>query len=206
MTQETGLRERKKLAARAAMSQTALRLAIDRGLGAVTAEAVAEAVGVSPRTFRNYFSAPEEAVVAGFDLRADGVIEDIATRPPGEPLWDSLLAVLPVELDDLLGGQDNAKQLFRLFHDSPVLLAHQLACMEQVERRMASMVAARTGTDPDRDVAPHLVAAAAMVAIRVSLTLWVEGHPGSSLTELLRQSLAELRAGLPAAARTVPDG
>lgn len=205
MTPEAGLRERKKLAARAAMCEAALRLAIEHGLHAVTAESVSAAVQVSPRTFRNYFSAPEEAVVAGFDLRADRMIDALAARPAGEPFWDGLAEVLPVELDELLGGQDKAKQLVRLFQENPVLLAHQLACMEHVERRMALLAAARTGTDPGRDVAPHLVAAAAMAAIRVSLTLWVEGHPGASLTDLLRESLAELRAGLPAAARS-PDG
>lgn len=58
MTLEVSLRERKKLATRAALSHAAWSLMVERGLEAATPEAIAEAADVSPRTFRNYFMRP----------------------------------------------------------------------------------------------------------------------------------------------------
>lgn len=58
----SGLRERKKEATRVALSWAAIRLTVERGLDNVRVEDIAEAVGVSPRTFNNYFSSKAEAI------------------------------------------------------------------------------------------------------------------------------------------------
>jgi AcrR family transcriptional regulator len=43
VTPDVGLRERKKAATRLTLSQAAIRLAVERGVGNVTADAIAEA-------------------------------------------------------------------------------------------------------------------------------------------------------------------
>jgi AcrR family transcriptional regulator len=72
MSGQTGMRERKKAATRAALSAAAMRLALERGMENVTAEAIAEAADVAPRTFHNYFSSKEEAIVAELLERGKG--------------------------------------------------------------------------------------------------------------------------------------
>src|SRR5215472_10642399 len=85
-----GLRERKKVATRRALGLAAMRLAVERGLDSVLVEDIAEAAGVSPRTFNNYFASKYEAICAlGFD-RAMRIGEALRSRPPGEPLWESV--------------------------------------------------------------------------------------------------------------------
>jgi AcrR family transcriptional regulator len=58
-----GMRERKKLATREALSAAALRLALEHGPQNVRVDDIAEAAGVSPRTYNNYFSSREEAIM-----------------------------------------------------------------------------------------------------------------------------------------------
>ena len=62
-TDDGGMRERKKLATREALSAAALRLALEHGPQNVRVDDIAEAAGVSPRTYNNYFSSREQAIV-----------------------------------------------------------------------------------------------------------------------------------------------
>src|SRR6266545_806054 len=63
-TNRPSLRERKKQATREALRAAALRLALERGPENVRVDDIAEAAGVSPRTYNNYFSSREQAIVA----------------------------------------------------------------------------------------------------------------------------------------------
>ncbi len=77
-----GLRERKKLATRHALSTAAMRLAIERGLDNVLVEDIAEAAGVSARTFNNYFASKYEAICALQQDRATRIGDALRCRPP----------------------------------------------------------------------------------------------------------------------------
>lgn len=84
----SGLRERKKEATRVALSWAAIRLTVERGLDNVRVEDIAEAVGVSPRTFNNYFSSKAEAIAFRHLRRSLRVAAEVRSAPEGEPLWE----------------------------------------------------------------------------------------------------------------------
>lgn len=197
MTSELGLRERKKLATRAALSHAAWSLMVEHGLGAVTPEAVAEAVVVSPRTFRNYFASCEEAILYGLVRHAESISEAIRSRPPDESVWDSLGQVLPSIVTGFVGERGDLVVLMRAVRDNPAMLAQHLVTFERAHWLLTEVIAERTGTDVDRDLAPRLLAAVAGVALRISLETWAEGATDLAPPDLVRDSLAQLRAGLP---------
>lgn len=204
MTSQVSLRERKKLATREALSHAAWSLMVERGLDAVTPDAIAEAADVSPRTFRNYFASREEALLDGMARRGAIIPEAIRRRPPGEPVWDSFMAVLPDGVPQLVGNRDDFVVLLRACRDDPAVLGAHLVAFERGDWLLAEVIAERSGSDAGRDLAPRLLAAAAVVAIRTSIEMWAEAHVETDLSDLIRESLTQLRAGLPqGAGRTV---
>ncbi|MEU6749456.1 TetR family transcriptional regulator [Spirillospora sp. NPDC046719] len=193
---ETSLRERKKVATRRALSRAAALLAVERGVEGVTIEAIADAAGVSPRTFHNYFPGKEEAIVAPLTDGAQAVIDALRARPAGEPIWDALRevvreALLPTDT------RDETIALLRVVKRNPALVGKQLCGLGEMQRQIAEVIAARTGTHAGRDLYPHLLAGAAGVAMRTAVDLWVDGRSGADLPELIDSAFAQLRAGLP---------
>src|SRR3954464_14389692 len=97
----TGLRERKKLDTRRALSDAALKLAFEHGLDSVTREAIADLAGVSLRTFNNYFTGRYGARPYRKPGRLRRSIAVRRDRPADEPLWTSIAeaVIAPLEED-----------------------------------------------------------------------------------------------------------
>src|SRR5437764_6562794 len=90
-----GLRARKKQATREALREAALRLALEHGPENVRVDDIAEAAGVSPRTYNNYFASREQAIVAAIAAeRALRVGAALRARPADEPLADAVVTAV----------------------------------------------------------------------------------------------------------------
>jgi AcrR family transcriptional regulator len=85
-----GLRERKKMETRAALTLAAVRLSARRGFDKVLVEDIAAEAGVSPRTFNNYFASKAEAIAARHLDRLRAVAHALRARPAREPLWEAI--------------------------------------------------------------------------------------------------------------------
>jgi len=168
-----GLRERKKLATRQALSWAAMRLAVENGLANVLVEDIAAAAGVSPRTYNNYFASKEAAICAIVADRAVLVRTVLAGRPAGEPLADAVLAAVMAPYD-LPGDPDRDwVTRTRLVLAEPALRGEFLKAMIAMERALAEGIAQRLGTDVG--LFPQVVAAAAIGALRVGIDHWLHG-------------------------------
>src|SRR5690348_4933919 len=87
-----GLRERKKEATREALRAAALRLALERGPDNVRVGDIAAAAGVSLRTYNNYFSSREQAIIAAvIAQRASRITAAVADRPAEVGLADAVI-------------------------------------------------------------------------------------------------------------------
>lgn len=196
MTSEVSLRDRKKQATRAALSHAAWSLMIEHGLEAVTPETVAEAVDVSPRTFRNYFASREEAILYGLVRRAGSIGAALRARPAGEPVWDSLIQVLPDTVAGMVGESRDLLLLMHAILRDPAMFAQHLVAFEHGQELLVAEIANRMGADR-HDLSPRLLAATAGVAIRTAVVAWAQSETEASAADLIRESLAVLRAGIP---------
>ena len=198
----TGLRERKKQQTRAALSWAALRLAVERGLAGVTVEDIAAEAGVSPRTFNNYFSSKYEAIVWRHVDRAARVADELRTRPKAEPLWTALGNAATAQFQGADPDADPGPTAewtagVRLLLEQPELRGEFVKASAAAERELAAAVAERTGTDPEQDMYPRLVAAAVDAAIHVATEQWLRTDQPVALAPLLDDALRQFAAGLP---------
>ena len=174
-----------------------MQLALERGVENVTTEAIAEAADVAPRTFRNYFSGKEEAILAELTDGMRLIVAELRSRPAGEPLWDSLghtlslLAGMPPEYLQELAAK------VRIIRASGALLASQLAVFERIGQDFATIIAERTGTDVRDDIYPRLAAAVATTTLRMAVFMWLDSDGRLDLAEVTADALARVRAGLP---------
>ncbi|WP_216893116.1 TetR/AcrR family transcriptional regulator [Nocardia alni] len=192
-----GLRERKKQATRAALSQAAWAMMLEQGLKAVSPESVAEIVGVSGRTFRNYFFSVEEAIVEAAVRHVESVADAVRARPADEPVWDALAAVLPDMVATMVSSREDVATLSRAGRENPAILAAHLTTIDRIARQLTEAIAERMGTDPEQDMSTRLLAAAAGVTMRTSLEVWSAGDGSTSLSDVVRAALAQLRSGVP---------
>ncbi|MEV5896738.1 TetR/AcrR family transcriptional regulator [Nonomuraea fuscirosea] len=86
-------RDRRRAEKRQAIRTAAVKIALDQGLEAATVEAISAAADISPRTFFNYFSVKEEALVMEPLWRPEEFTGLLAARPDDEPAFESLKAV-----------------------------------------------------------------------------------------------------------------
>jgi AcrR family transcriptional regulator len=189
----TGLRERKKLATRQALSQAALRLAVERGLDNLLIEDIAAEVDVSPRTFNNYFRSKFEAICAlGVD-RAEQLGTALRARPVSEPLWEAITEAV-LEHYDVADNLPDREWIaaVRLVMTAPVLQGEHLKMNATMQRVLADAIAERAGIDGERDMLPMIIAGAVTAASQVAVERWFTAASSTPLQPLLRQALNQL--------------
>lgn len=204
-TRRTGLREQKKQATRHALREAALRLALERGPGNVRVDDIAEAAGVSLRTYNNYFSSREQAIVAAVTAEREArVAAAVRERPAGVPLADAVIDAIVVQYTE--PGEQHRDALLMITTD-PTLRAAFLATTDAIAHPLADAIADRID-DADGTTA-RVLAASVAAAVRIALHQWLQSPPGpaagglvavsGSLPDLLRAALAPLTPALGAA-------
>lgn len=199
----TGLRERKKLDTRRALSDAALKLAFEQGLDNVTREAIADLAGVSLRTFNNYFTGKYEALAYRQTERLRRSIAVLRERPVDEPLWDSItesvLAPLDEDFRDATGEENKIPTRTELAEVRKLLMRPEIrdASNKELFDEWLEVVAERTDTDPQRDLYPRLVAAVVRAVGDAATEIYVRSEPPVAITDLIRAGFAQVAAGLP---------
>ena len=196
MSDEPGLRERKKTETRVAIQQAVLFLALGRGLDAVTADEIAAAANVSVRTFHNYFGSKEEALIAAWVSEFEVYVDALRDRPADAPILDALEHVFSEIASRIVEHPGETESHADLLWTSIAMARYRSVLLDEAIRMVTDVVAARTGTDAATDIYPHLVTAAAISAMVTAYQFTPASGAAGDRARLLHQAFVLLGSGL----------
>ena len=196
-------RELNKAATRQAITDSTLALLRQNGPGNFTVEDIAEAAGISRRTFFNYFGSTEAAIASVTNGFLDSALEQFRRRPADEPILESARAAL-VELADPMTVAPLA-ELFGLTQGNPLMARSELEawdhCTEQIVAAARERSGQGAGTEQD-ELYVRALAGSVVSCGKAAMDVWFrrcgpDMSPGSLavLRQLLIDSMALLGSG-----------
>lgn len=186
-------------AVRARVERAALDLFTLRGFDAVTADEVADAAGISRRTFFRHHPTKADAVWGDFARHVARLDQLLRAADDSAPVLSTICSAY-VDVNDY-GPEDLPvlRQRMRLILTEPALQAHSQLRYAEIDRVVAEHVARRTGGSPT-DLLPRLVGASTRAAAMTAFAVWL-GDDRDSLHGHLNRAFDELTRGFPSLAR-----
>jgi mycofactocin system transcriptional regulator len=182
---------------RAELEVAALELFHRDGFDATTVDRIAEAAGVSRRTFFRYYASKNDVVWGDFDAGLRAMEAGLAQTPDDVPLLQGLGDAV-VEFNALPAEAVPAhRQRMALILHVPALQAHSTLRYAAWREVVAQFAARRLGLPVDA-LAPQLVGHVALAAAVASYEQWLRDER-SDLSELLRAAFTALDVSVPGA-------
>jgi AcrR family transcriptional regulator len=188
-TKNEGLRERKKRETLQRIAETGLRLFIARGYEGTTLEAIAEAAGISRRTFFYYFKSKEEVLLAwqgsGFlDALRPAMLEESSRQAPFDAVRHCLLK--------LISRYETKESIIvdRLLRSTEALRARKQAIFIEMEEALFAAMR-ELWPQPQRRTILRMVAMVSMGAMRLAVDDWRQAGGKRSLADYLTRYLKQ---------------
>lgn len=194
MTEELGLRERKKLERRRCIEAAAIDLFEANGYDATTIDDIAARADIAPRTFFYYFSIKEDVVLADYAARLEQITGELGQRPLQEPPWTALRTAFVIVAGDYTSERGELVRRFSIMADNPPVYARSLQLQAGWENALAEVLTDRAGNGTD-DVLPRLMASAALACMRSSLQHWLLTGHRAELPALVQDCFDRLATG-----------
>lgn len=193
-----GLRERTRQAVRDQLMAVAWELFVQQGYDATTVDEIAEAAGMSQRSFFRYFGSKEDVVLVKFEAVGALLAAALVERPVTEDAWTALrrafdVIVLATERDPRYG-----LALLRITGQSPTLRAGRLEQQIRWQELLTPLVAERLGAPPadaDPDVRPAAVTAAALACLNIANVAWMDSDGTEPLDRLVDDAMRSVQPG-----------
>jgi AcrR family transcriptional regulator len=180
---ENSARERLVLAARALFGE--------RGFDRVTVAEIADAAGVTSRTFFRHFVTKEEVLFADHERSVALVERELACSGAARPIVEIVRSALSEIMRQFDEEPERSLERFRLELSSRSVEATALRVTQSWVRAITKDIASRLDVDPVADPRPHLIASLANMAARLAIDTWVELE-GSASIRLLALNLFDL--------------
>ncbi|MFC9997192.1 TetR/AcrR family transcriptional regulator [Nocardia sp. NPDC127526] len=186
---ELGLRERKKRQTRLDLCMAARRLTVERGLDATTTDDIAKAVGVSPRTFFNYYDTKLDAVVGPVTEigTPQARAEFIAGGPTGV-LIDDVVALFASDYEPEAEVRESIALVAEIIKTEGRVLAAFIAAGARHEAAVRELLSARKGEEVDAEFAGVTAGIMSNLSTRAAMSLAT--NPDRSLADAIRAQCA----------------
>ena len=195
-------RELNKAATRQAITDAALELLRSKGPGGFTVEDIAEAAGISRRTFFNYFSSTDAALASITHGFLDIVIQQLRKRPQDEPLLEAAQAALMALADPRT--VEPLAELFALTQQSQLMAHTELEAWDHCRAQVFTVARERIGAVPGGadELYVHALAGSVISCGKAAMEVWftrrgADFSPASlaELRQLLIDAMALLGSG-----------
>jgi len=209
MSQELGLRERKKQRTRELIEATARQLFIERGFEAVPVAEIARAAEVSEATVFNYFPTKEDLFYSRLEAFEEELLSAVRQRQPGESALAAFGRFMSVPRG-LLASEDpdvveQLAAIVRVIADSPSLLAREQQIYARYTASLSAVLAEESGAHTD-DVRPWVIANT-LIGVHQALVEYSRREilAGTRNPELLRRVRRQTRRALDLLAQGLGD-
>lgn len=186
------LRDRQRADTRRELALAAFALAQAQGLVNVRVPDIAASVGVSPRTFNNYFSSKEEAIVWPAAQRAAQLATALRGLPRDGSLEEALVHVMTALYENPRqhGLPPRWLRQFRILVGAePALHGEYLKASSAAEQALAAAIAERLPRNVDGLYAP-VIAAMVVGAERAAVLNWMHRTKSDRpLVEVVRDAV-----------------
>ena len=186
-----GLRERKRRETLQRIAEVGLKLFLANGYEATTLDEIAEAAGISRRTFFYYFKSKDEILLAHLGSYADAlkasVLENASAAMPLDIARDAMLK---------LAARIQSSQMLavaRLIRENEALRDRRLARHLQLEQALHEALCALWPGEERRDRL-RLVAMVSIGAMRLAGDAWFQEDGKRPLVEYIRDAFENLKA------------
>lgn len=171
-----------------------MALFLERGFDNTTVDQIAEAAGISRRSFFRYFVTKEDVVLGDLAALGERVRTALQGRPAEESAWAALRAAFTT-LRDPDQPPATALAVAQIYHEAPSLRARHLEKHLHWQELLAPEVEKRLGiTNPSRpDPRARAVVAAALACLDTAVEAWHESGGEADLDDLFDQAVAAVR-------------
>lgn len=199
-TKPEGVRAQRRERTRRELTRQARLLTMEHGLGGFTVEELCERVGVSRRTFFNYFHAKDDAVIGHRDDTLDeaALTEFVNARPSdatgiSSTLMHDLVGLAIASIPFDIEHPEDEPNPEMLVEREPQLLPKFMREGAELERRMTGVIEFREGLAPDDPRAAMAVQLIGTI-VRASAARYFSPGNTTDFAALLLESLDTARA------------
>jgi len=178
--------------ARGRLEQSAMELYLERGYEQTTVAEIAERAGLTERTFFRHFTDKREVLFGGSSALQELFAGAAAEAPDGATPIEAIAAALEAASEMFEGRREFACRRQSVIAANPELQERELIKLASLATAMAHALVRRGVSES----AARLMAEAGIAVFRVAFDRWVDPHDELSLTQLIRESLGELRSQL----------
>jgi AcrR family transcriptional regulator len=199
MTDELGLRDRKRQRTRQALISAAMRLFAEKGYEQTTVAEIAAMAEVSTKTFFNHFASKDEVLFPHLSARIDDAVAVIKQRKPADNVSDVLLKAMEHMLadavrDELDGGLASVR--LPMIISVPSVQAATLHRYFQAETRLAKALHDAYPELLDAPTAGAVIGSLMGAALAAALICLQRGDTTEQVQVAARQAIGIAMAGL----------